>query len=454
MSRRSRWVPLIAALVWVVLRAGILSAEEEASQREREPFPVLTPEPSSVTFETESAYMVPILPAIQMDSELSGMHLDSLVELRLASLSLEEKVGQLLMLDLYAPGGSLPLTVDQRVRELLARYRPGGIVLYAANMRSIGQTVDLIRQLQNASRVPLLIAVDEEGGIVSRLSRSEALHATKLPAGRTVGLAASDELAYQIGRVMGRELRSLGINMNLAPVADILSDPFSSIGTRSYGSDPELVSRMTASVVRGIQDQGVSAVLKHFPGHGATADDSHDGVVVIQHDQTRLESFELRPFEAGIAAEVDGVMTAHIVFPNVTEDGLPVSFSPYFLKEILRKRLGHQNLIITDSLVMSAIGDHWGPGDSAIAAIRAGVDVILRPMDVELAYSAILWAVRDGEIPMERIDDSVRRILRVKHRRSDFDSTPATEDPEQVLGHPDHQKVVNQIYRAVEAKRP
>ena len=375
---------------------------------------------------------------------------EEMVKHQLASLSLEEKIGQLFILDLYDENGRLPVQVDRRVRELIRVYKPGGIILYAGNIRTVDQTVRLVSDLQEMSKVPLIIAVDEEGGLVSRLTRSGEMGATELPAARIVGMTGSEDLAYATGRIMGKELRALGINMNLAPVADILTDPFSSIGSRSFSSDPIQVSNMVSAVVRGIQDEGVSSVLKHYPGHGAISQDTHHGLVVAEHDLQRLEAIELLPFQKGIEAGADGIMTAHIVFPNITRDDLPASFSLFLLEEVLRGKLHHKKLIITDSLVMDAIDEFWGPGDSAVAAVEAGVDIVLRPIDVEAARSAILEAVRAGDISESRIDDSVKRILRVKQSRRIFETSLRREQPREVLGNPEHLAIVERIYRSAE----
>lgn len=359
----------------------------------------------------------------------------------LAGMTIEERVGQLFMPAIIADSRGVPrTTVDQEVRHLLATVRPGGIILFGANLKNPEQARRFVRELQEESAVPLIIAVDQEGGLVSRLTSSDGMPATVVPSARRVGLTGDEDLAYQVARATGRELRSLGITMNFAPVADILTNPGNPvIGSRAFGSDPDLVARMVAATVRGLQDSGVSAVVKHFPGHGDTSQDTHVQAVVVPHTLDRLRTVEFPPFASGIAAGADGVMTAHITLPNVTGDYTPSTLSPMVLQDLLRDELAYNGLIITDSLVMGALNS--GPSFRDIPveqlpkrAFQAGADILLYPPAPIPAHRALVEAVRSGEIPEDALNDAVRRVLRVKFMRELM--SPPARDREIAEGNP------------------
>lgn len=388
------------------------------------------------------------------------------IERILEGMSLEDRVGQLFMLAFIADSRGVPrLEVDSEVRRLIETVRPGGVILFGPNIRDPEQTRRLVRDLQDASALPLLIAVDQEGGVVSRLTTSEEMPATVVPSARRVGLVGDEELAYRVARATGRELRALGITMNFAPVADILTNPGNPvIGSRAFGTDPELVSRMVAATVRGLQDSGVSAVVKHFPGHGDTALDTHLQSVTVPHSLDRLRAVEFAPFASGFAAGADGVMTAHVSLPNVTGDHTPSTLSPLVLRELLRGEFGFEGLIVTDSLIMGALASGHGlPGITEerlpLLAFQAGADVLLYPPRPERGYTVLLEAFRQGDLREEDLDDAVRRILRVKFARG-LMNVPAAREPgilylradrfypeELELGLPEHREVMNEVFR-------
>lgn len=385
--------------------------------------------------------------------------LEQTIDRIVASMSLEDRVGQLLVVAIITDADGRPVVaVDDRVRRFLRTVRPGGVLLFGANLVDPDQTRSLVRDLQAASPYPLFIAVDQEGGVVSRLSSSAEMPATRIPSARRIGLAGDEELAYQVGRLTGRELRSLGITMNFAPVADILTNPDNPvIGSRAFGSDPDLVSRMVAATVRGLQDSGVSAVLKHFPGHGDTVADTHLQAVTVPHGLERLRMVEFGPFRAGFDAGADGVMTAHIGMPGVTGDTVPATLSPRVLRDLLREELAFKGLIITDSLVMGALAHHADPEDLSVAAFRAGADLLLYPPDPEASHERLVHAVIGGEVAEGSLDEAVRRIMRVKLHRGLLRESPPGDTrpflvPEQffpetsVLGIPEHRLLVDHVY--------
>jgi beta-N-acetylhexosaminidase len=425
---------------------AIPSEIESRSQTRDSPPPDTTlPALPKIGAKAEPAAEVEIREQPQAPNALPGV-IDGIV----GAMSLEEKVGQLFILALKVPGTSrLTVERDDIPTEVIRRIKPGGIILMGGNLRTIDQAVGLIEGVQTISRIPLFIAVDQEGGPVSRLNDSGMIPATRIPSSAVIGLAGDPALAYQVGRVIGRELRSLGINLNFAPVADVNTNQDNpAIGVRSYGSDPETVARMVSEVVAGMQDENVSAVLKHFPGHGDTQIDTHLDIAIVPHGLDRLRSIEFPPFKAGIDAEADGVMTAHIIMPRIAEASTPATFSPYLLGEILRQEIGHKKLVITDALEMKAITLHWTSAEAAVAAFTAGADMLLKPVDADAAYDALLHAVYDGRISRQRIDESIRRILSVKYSRGLLGNGEAAEpplDPYTVLGCPEHQAVVDRI---------
>ncbi len=382
------------------------------------------------------------------DATLSAGVADVLAEAMLAGMELGERVGQLFIIDLRGEPGSPVRRIDEDIRKTVKRYSPGGVLLFGENIDTVEQTVGLVNALQRISRIPMTIAVDYEGGLVSRLTSSGKIPATRIPPAGMIGEAGSFTSAYEIGRIMGAELGSLGITMNLAPVADVLTNPASMIGNRSFSSDPRVAAAMTGAMVRGIQDAGVSSVVKHFPGHGDTVVDTHDELAELRSDRERLRSVEFVPFAAAVDAGADGVMVAHIVVPSIAGSDVPATFSRRLITDELRGRLGHESLIITDSLAMKAIRSRWGSGEAAVMALLAGVDIVLQPFRFETAYDAVLAAAESGRIGRERIDASVRRILRVKMMRGV--GRTVTEDPYEVLGNPAHVGVVERIQARVD----
>ncbi|MFW6329742.1 MAG: glycoside hydrolase family 3 protein [Alkalispirochaetaceae bacterium] len=385
---------------------------------------------------------------------------DRQVQRIINGMSLEEKVGQLIFPAIMTDRRGRPVTeVTEEVRGILRQVSPGGILLFGPNFTSLPQTRSFLRELQELSEIPLVFAVDQEGGVVSRLTESRGLEATRIPAAATVGAAGDLELARAVGAVVGAELRALGIVMNLAPVADVNTNPANPvIRERAYGSDAEEVSRVVAAVVEGMQSQGVAAVLKHFPGHGDTYDDTHLSSATVYHSLDRLRAVEFLPFEAGIEAGALGVMSGHISVPGVTGGAEPATFSPLLLTELLREELGFDGLVVTDSLAMAALINYYPQDEIVYRALEAGNDILLRPLYAGRAYQALLDGVASGRISEERVEESVRRILKFKFRMGLLQLPRDMEAlfrrgivegaAEEVLGAPAHWDVVRQIEAA------
>lgn len=264
----------------------------------------------------------------------------------------------------------------------------------------------------------MFIAVDEEGGRVSRIANTEGMNTTKFPSMSEIGATKDPAQAEQAGDTIGREIHDLGFNLDLAPVADIATNNTNTeIGDRSFGSEPDLVSDMVVSMVKGLQKNGVSATLKHFPGQGDTGEDTHRGYVNLDTNIDRLRDVEFAPFEAGIDAGADMVMVSHVAVSNITQNEVPASLSHLMVTDILRGELQFDGAVITDAMNMKVITKFYDPAQAAMMAIEAGNDIILMPDDFVEAYNGLIEAVKDDDLSEDKIDDAVERILAVKIRR-------------------------------------
>ena len=333
----------------------------------------------------------------------------------LKNMTLEEKIGQMFMLDFRKKDGRDVTSVDEGIANTIKKYKPGGVILFRENTVGTQQTLKLTRDYQKASpKIPLFIAVDQEGGAVARLQSG-----TVMPGNMALGAAVSRELTYAAAKATGSELKALGINMDFAPVVDVNNNPSNPvIGIRSFGDNPEEVAEMGIEFMKGLNDAGVIAVAKHFPGHGDTAMDSHIALPTVPHKMDRLEKIELVPFQAMIKNGIDMIMTAHVTFPAIDDsEGVPATLSNKCLTGLLRNRMGFEGVIITDAFSMKAITDRYGDKEAAAMAIKAGADIVLMPQDLENAFAYIMDQVKSREIPLERINSSVKRILALKIKR-------------------------------------
>jgi beta-N-acetylhexosaminidase len=366
----------------------------------------------------------------------------------ISNMTLSEKIGQLLMLSVPPGLGEGEGAAFEEFAGILEELGPGGVILFAYSIQRPDQIRSLIERMQNRSSIGLFVATDEEGGVVSRLSAGEEMNATDVPSAARVGRTRDPFFAYETGRIIGRELDALGFNMNFAPVADVYTNPKNTVvQSRAYGSDPDLVGEMVAAAVRGLQEVGISAVVKHFPGHGDTTGDSHFGEAVLEQSRDRLDAVELPPFARAIESGADAVMTGHIAVPFVTGSDVPATLSPELVEGLLRGDLGFGGVVISDSLAMAAVSNRFLPGEAAVRAIEAGVDILLMPADPTEAYEALTRAVGEGRLREARIDRSVARILELKNRRGILGSEREPRAaPESVLSHPSHRAIVEQIY--------
>jgi beta-N-acetylhexosaminidase len=355
--------------------------------------------------------MMSCAPAI-FKTQLSpyGPAQDKWVRATLSRLTLDEKIGQMVACRYNGRFFGADSDYLGDLKDLIIKQKIGGLIIFAGE---VYETAHLTNELQALATIPLLIAADFEWGAAMRINGT-----TLFPPLMALGATGSEELAYEMGRITAVEGRAMGIHMTYAPVVDVNINPDNPvISTRSAGENPEDVGRLTAAFIRGCQANGMIATAKHFPGHGDTALDSHSLLPTIPRGRERLEQVELYPFAQAIKAGVEAVMTAHLHVPALDPTpGLPATLSPLIITDLLRKQMGFRGLIVTDSMGMGGITNSFTPQDAAIKAVRAGVDMVLLPPDAPGVIEALRKAVSSGEIPVSRIDESVRRILALKAR--------------------------------------
>lgn len=335
----------------------------------------------------------------------------------LENMTLEEKVAQLFILrpeDLT--GVDVAVQAGDMTREALEQYPVSGIVYFGQNIQSEDQLREMIANTKEYSKYPIFIGVDEEGGsLVARVANSGIMDVPIYPDMIEIGYTEDPQEAYEVGDGIGAYLSDLGFNLDFAPIADVLTNPDNPvIGARSFGSDAQIDAQMVPQVVNGLQSHGVSACVKHFPGHGDTDSDSHEGQTVSYRTLDDMRETEFLPFKAGIDAGVDFLMVGHISVPEVTGDMTPSSMSEQVVTGLIREELGYDGIIITDSMQMQAVTLFYSPEEAAVQALLAGVDMLLMPEDFPSAYEGVLEAVYDGTLTEERIDESLARIWSVK----------------------------------------
>jgi beta-N-acetylhexosaminidase len=378
----------------------------------------------------------------------------------ISRMTLEEKVGQLFVMRVYGHSATAPDQADidanlkeigvRTAAELIAKYHVGGIIYFAwaHNTREPHQIADLSNGIQRASLgrprgLPVLISTDQEHGIVARVGKP----ATLFPGAMALGAGGSRTDARTAGRIGGAELRAMGIRQDYAPVADVNVNPANPvIGVRSFGADPQAVAGMVAAQVKGYQSSGVAATSKHFPGHGDTETDSHYGFPVIEHTEAQWAELDAPPFKAAIAAGIDSIMTAHIMVPALDPSGDPATLSRPILTGILRERLGYDGVVVTDSLGMEGVRTKYGDDRVPVLALKAGVDQLLNPPKLDVAWNAVLQAVRGGELTEARLDESILRVLRLKSKLGLLKDPYVTRrGVDRTVGIPSHLKAADRI---------
>lgn len=390
-----------------------------------------------------SAFPVQNIRAQSETGTEESIDIDKQVNEIIANMTIEQKLAQMMIIAIrYEPDTSKGITkLTKAYKKLLKKYDFGGLLMYANNMTDINQTVTMIREAQSASMksangIPMFICVDQEGGLVNRVSFGTT-------GSGNMALAATGDTSNieEIAGILGEEISALGFNMDFAPVSDVNNNPDNPvIGTRSFSDDPNTVAENVVAFIDGLNKYNISTSVKHFPGHGNVGEDSHTKLPLSELTLDELKECELIPFEAGIEAGADMIMTAHIQYPNIDDtryiskdDGkevyLPATLSKKIMTGLLRDEMGFDGIIISDSMQMDAIATHFDETDAAVLAINAGVDLLIRPSDVyqddEIntfpdvnKYMKKLAArVKAGDITEERLDESVGRILRLKFKK-------------------------------------
>ena len=410
---------LAAALAGALLSAALFGCAP-AGDTQSLPQPSAAPaKPSAGSEQT-----APPQPETPQQTELSQA-----VAGRLAGMTLREKVGQLFFV---RPDALDPAQEQEQIDDadadgvtaltdamsaVLADYPVGGVVLFGKNITGPQQLTDLAGQLHAAMDTPLLIAVDEEGGAVARLANHPAFDLPRYESAAAVAAAGGAQAVQQMYAEIGGYLDSYGIDLDFAPDADVNTNPDNPvIGTRAFSSDPQTAAGMVAAAVEGFADTGVLCCVKHYPGHGDTAEDSHKSLAATHKTWQELAACELLPFQAGVRAGADLVMAGHIAAPEVTGEDTPASLSPQLVGSI-RTGLGFSGAIVTDSLAMEGITGLYSAGEAAVLAVQAGADILLMPNGLAEAFDAVVAAVEEGTIPESRIDESAARVLALKEKR-------------------------------------
>lgn len=357
----------------------------------------------------------------------------------LDNLSLEEKIGQMLIVSDYN---------TSMTDELLTNFnevKPGGFILFGENIKSYEQTTNLIKDIKNTSNIPLFISIDQEGGRVQRIKKLPDATVSIIPPMYNLGLTNDTNLAYEVGKVIGEELRVFDINMDFAPVLDIYSNPKNTvIGNRSFGTTAEIVSNMGISLAKGLENTGIIPVYKHFPGHGDTLEDSHATLPIINKTKEELMDMELKPFIEAIKNDAKIIMVSHLAIPKITNDNTPASLSKVIVTDLLKEELGFDGIVITDALNMKALTNEYIEEEIYMNAINAGVDILLMPdFDIE-TIDIIKNAILNQEISEERINESVKKILNLKYDLLEEENTYTKE----YLGSIEHQEIISKIDEA------
>lgn len=350
----------------------------------------------------------------QETTEVPEEEKPSLVDETLAGMTLHEKVCQMMFVTPEELTGEDGVTVaGDATRQALENYPVGGIVYFAKNLESQDQVKEMIDNSQKYSSIGLFVATDEEGGVVNRLMDTVG---TTYIGSMYYYKDDGDETAYENAYTIANDMSALGFNLDFAPVADVWSNPDNTvIGERAYSDDYAQAAELVGNAVKGFNDGGVMCTLKHFPGHGDTAEDSHYSSAYVHRTKEEIMADEMQPFRSGIEAGAEFVMVGHLIVPDIDE--VPAALSYKIATGILRDELKFEGVAITDSFEMESIADNYSVDDAVVMSVKAGMDMILQPKDMASAVNSIEQAVADGELSEDRIDESVRRILTLKESR-------------------------------------
>ncbi len=413
-----KWKPLSLALLTLSFIAAACGSPGQAgrpSHTPASPEPSATHAPTAAPTESRSP-----APAATDFPSATNDPLDATI----SSMTTQEKIGQMVIVGLDGK------QINAQTKKMIADYRVGGFILYQDNITSVKQTTSLLNQLKKANAnqpAGLWLSVDQEGGKVSRMPEQ----LVKTPTAASIGKANNIDYTKAIADAIGEQLFSIGFNMDFAPVLDINSNPKNPvIGNRSFGATPELVVKHGISTMNALRSRQVAAVVKHFPGHGDTSVDSHKELPVVQKSLAELERFELLPFQAAIQEKADAIMIAHLLIPEI-DDEYPASLSRKLITGLLREQWGYDGVVMTDDMMMGGITKNFKIGPAAVRSVLAGSDILLighEPKQQMAVLNAIRRSVESGEITEARLDESVRRILRLKAAYDIRDDARPTPD--------------------------
>ena len=368
--------------------------------------------------------------------DLTGI--DKKVEEQLERMTLDEKIGQMMIVFYHST------SMDSTLKSSLEEVKPGGFILFADNISDYENTLKLIKDIKSTAKIPMFMSIDEEGGNVQRLYYLKNDSITDVPYMVDVGKTNDLELTKNVGKVLAEELRVFGINMDFAPVIDVYSNPDNTvIGKRAFGSDKELVAKHGMALASGLEENGVIPVYKHFPGHGNTAVDSHISLPVVDKTKEELLDLDLYPFKEVIKTGAKIIMIGHLAVPSITGDNTPASLSKKLITDFLKEELGYDGLVITDALNMGALTNYYSSDEICGKAVEAGVDILLMPTASRKCLASVKNAIAKGTIDEERIDESVRKILKLKYEY--IEKGYEEYLPKEYLNSKEHQEIIDKI---------
>lgn len=406
------------AAVGVRAAAGAVRDQKTAKEASRQASVEASKAAESAQAEAAVAALLDLESTQQPSAEYTKEDaLNEMVRDTVAGMTLEQKVAGLFFVrPEQLTGVSQVVQAGEGTQEALAKYPVGGLIYFKQNIQSEEQLKQMLANTISYSAFPLFLGVDEEGGRVARVA--DALQLDNVGSMAEIGKTGETQAAYTANETIGSYLASYGFNVDFAPVADVLTNAENTvIKDRAFSDDAQTASQMVSSAVEGLQSRGVSACIKHFPGHGDTAGDSHTGAAETERTKEEMEAVEFLPFKAGIEAGADMVMAGHISAPALTGgENIPASLSEEIITGILRDEIGYDGIVITDAMDMAAVTEYYEADVAAIMALKAGADMVLMPEDFVLAYEGVLKAVQDGTISEERVNDSLKRIYTVKLR--------------------------------------
>lgn len=329
----------------------------------------------------------------------------------LEEMTLEEKVGQMMIIHYREP------KLDETLNNMLDTIKPGGFIFFKENLVTYEDSLELIKNIKDSAKIPMFLSIDQEGGKVDRLKTIKGISFSNMPAMSEIGKTNNEDIAYGTGAQIAHNLKMLDLNMNFAPVLDIYSNPKNTvIGTRSFGDNAEIVSKMGLALSKGLKDNDIIPVYKHFPGHGNTETDSHVALPIVTKSKEELLKEELIPFKNAIVNDADVIMIGHLAVPSITNSYIPASLSKKIITNLLKEELNYQNIVITDALNMKALTDNYSEKEIIEKTINAGVNILLMPENPINAVNVIKEGIASGSIKEEQINNSVKKILNLKYK--------------------------------------